>query len=133
MPANSMNAAVESTRKVMGSSNAIVSAGPKPGSTPMAIPSVVPTRHHIRLAGLSATAKPAISCENASMSARQEQRFDGVLDHAGADVDAEGLGEAEVGDERECQSDCRVAHGPARAEAARNAPEHQRRGQGEAE
>ena len=36
----------------------MVSAGPRPGSTPMAVPSVVPTRHHKRLVGVKATAKP---------------------------------------------------------------------------
>ena len=58
MPANRMKAAVGSTLKVIGSSSAMVSAGPRPGSTPIAVPSVVPTRHHIRLIGVSATAKP---------------------------------------------------------------------------
>ena len=41
-----------------GSSSATVSAGPMPGSTPTAVPSVVPASPHSRLAGVSATANP---------------------------------------------------------------------------
>ena len=92
-----MKAAVGSTLKVIGSSSAMVSAGPSPGSTPIAVPSVAPTRHHSRLIGVSATAKPLRSCEKASMSAAlgAYHPFDCVLDQPGADIDAERLGEAE--------------------------------------
>src|SRR5918993_3359343 len=120
MPANRMNAEVGSTLKVIGSSSAMVSAGPKPGSTPIAVPSVVPTRHHIRLIGVSATAKPLSSCANASISiaCHAEQAFQRILDQAGADIDAERLSEAEIGDECECRADQCVAQDRARAEAA---------------
>src|SRR5262245_15032806 len=103
MPANRMNAAVASTLKVIGSSSAMVRAGPSPGSTPMAVPSVVPTRHHSRFIGVSATLNPSMSCGKASISAalRTDQPLDCVLEGARADVDAERLGETEIGDERE--------------------------------
>ena len=41
-----MNALIGSRLKVTGSSTATVSAGPIPGSTPIAVPSVVPTSAH---------------------------------------------------------------------------------------
>lgn len=36
-------------QQVIGSSSAMVSAGPMPGSTPTAVPTNTPTKHHIRL------------------------------------------------------------------------------------
>src|SRR5262245_40350398 len=126
MPANRMNAAVGSTLKVIGSSSAMVSAGPSPGSTPIAVPSVVPTRHHSRFIGVSATAKPLSSWANASMSRtlrQAEGALDRALDDAGADVDAERLGEAEIGHQREGGADQGIAHDRPRAEAARHADE----------
>ena len=45
MPANRMNAPTGSLKlNVIGSSSAIVSAGPMPGSTPTSVPSVTPAR-----------------------------------------------------------------------------------------
>src|SRR6476619_2143443 len=101
MPANRMKAAVGSTLKVIGSSSAIVSAGPNPGRTPIAVPSVVPTRHHIRFTGVSATAKPLASCASVSMPAsapeprpdRGDTALEQLLDQPGADVPAQRLGE----------------------------------------
>src|SRR6266851_5076405 len=115
-----MKAAVGSTLKVIGSSSAMVSAGPSPGRTPIAVPSVVPTRHHTRLAGVSATAKPLRSCEKASMSRPlldAEDAFDRVLDQSGADIDAERLGKTEISHQREGGSDRGVAHDRLRPEA----------------
>ena len=43
-----ISAPVGSSFAVAGSSRAMVSAGPTPGSTPMAVPSVTPTNPHIR-------------------------------------------------------------------------------------
>src|SRR4029453_13024433 len=110
--------------KVIGRRSAMVSAGPRPGSTPIAVPSVVPTRHHKRFIGVSATAKPLRSCENASMSAAlpldADDAFDRVLDEARPDIDAERLGEAEIGDEGEGRADCGIAHDRLGAEAARD-------------
>src|SRR5262249_20095909 len=113
MPAKRMKAAVGSTLKVIGSSSAMVSAGPRPGSTPIAVPRVAPTRHHMRFGGVRATAKPFISCEKASISGplilRADDTLDRVLDQARADIDAEGLGEAEIGDQRKGGGDCGIA------------------------
>src|SRR4029453_6929136 len=136
MPAKRMKAEVGSTLKVIGRSSAMVSAGPSPGSTPIAVPSVVPTRHQSRFIGVSATAKPLRSCENASMSAalplRADDAFDRVLDDARADIDAEGLGEAEISDKRERRAEGGIAHDRLGAEAARPANEQDARGDGEA-
>src|SRR6516164_7927369 len=133
MPAKRMNAAVDSTLKVIGKSSAMVSAGPRPGRTPIAVPSVVPTRHHRRFIGVSATEKPLRSCENASMSAalHADHLFDRALEPAGTDIDAERGGEAEIGDEGESRADQGVAHDCFGAEAARHADEQDDRSDGE--
>src|SRR3979411_360496 len=130
MPANRMKAAVGSTLKVIGSNSAMVSAGPSPGSTPNAVPSVVPTRHHTRFIGVSATAKPLSSWWKASISRtflrtlpEAEDALDLGFDDAGPDIDAERLGEAEIGHQREGGSDRGIAHDRLRTEAARHASE----------
>src|SRR5262249_17941942 len=125
MPANRMKAAVGSTLKVIGSRSAMVSAGPRPGSTPMAVPSVVPTRHHIRFMGVSATAKPLRSWEKASISALlgTDYALDRVLDQPRPDIDAERLGKAEIGNQRECGGNRGVAQDRLGAEAAGDAHE----------
>ena len=51
--------AVGSTCAVMGKSMATVTAGPRPGSTPMAVPRAQPTKAHIKLMGVPAVTKPA--------------------------------------------------------------------------
>src|SRR3954464_4959196 len=58
MPANMIIDAVGSTWEVSGSSIATVSAGPMPGSTPTAVPTMQPTKAHSRLIGVPAVAKP---------------------------------------------------------------------------
>src|SRR5215471_9844871 len=128
-----MNAAVDSTLKVIGKSSAMVSAGPRPGRTPIAVPSVVPTKHHRRFIGVSATAKPLRSCEKASISAAlyADQPFDRGLDQAGTDIDAERRGEAEIGDERESRADQGVADDRLGAEAAGHADEQNGRSDSE--
>src|SRR5438045_1362191 len=132
MPANRMNAAVDSTLKVIGSSKAMVSAGPSPGRTPIAVPSVVPTRHHRRFIGVSATAKPLRSSEKASISAalQADQALDRALDETRTDIDAERRDEAEIGDERESRADQSIARGVVRSEPARDADEENGRGDG---
>src|SRR5262245_25273964 len=133
MPAKRMKAAVGSTLNVIGNSRAMVSAGPSPGRTPIAVPNVVPTRHHRRLIGVSATAKPLISCGKASISAAldAEHPLDGALERTRADIDAEPLAEAEIGYERERGADQAVAHDRIRSEAACHAHEHNDRSDGE--
>src|SRR5262245_53489658 len=133
MPAKRMKAAVGSTLNVIGNSSAMVSAGPSPGRTPIAVPNVVPTRHHRRLIGVSATAKPLRSCGKASMSAAldAEHPLHGALERTRADIDAEGRGETEIGDERESRADQGVAHDCVRSEATRHAHEYNDRSDGE--
>ena len=72
-----------------GSSSATVSAGPMPGSTPMAVPTVTPSADQNRLIGVSATAKPWPSAASVSMVsasllgffvAAGQQLFDGRAD-----------------------------------------------------
>src|SRR5262245_64430321 len=119
-----MKAEVGSTLKVIGSNSAMVSAGPRPGRTPIAVPSVVPTRHHNRFIGVSATAKPLRSWEKASMSRplpQTQHPFDRALDDAGPDIDAERLGKAEIGDQREGGADSGVAQDRLRPGAASDA------------
>src|SRR5215470_8231164 len=125
MPANRMNAAVDSTLKVIGNSKAMVSAGPSPGRTPIAVPKVVPTRHHRRFIGVSATAKPLRSCEKASISAalHADRPLDRALDQAGADIDAERGSKAEIGDERERGADQRITDDVLGSKSARDADE----------
>src|SRR6266576_4321137 len=125
MPAKRMNAAVDSTLKVIGNSKAIVSAGPSPGRTPIAVPNVVPTRHHRRFIGVSATAKPLRSSETTSISAalHPDQALDRGLDQTRTDIHAERHGEAAIGDERKNRADQSIAHGVLGSESARHADE----------
>src|SRR5262245_18805126 len=122
MPANRMKAAVASTLKVIGSNSAMVSAGPRPGSTPMAVPSVVPSRHHIRFTGVIAVAKPVASWPRVSMSSAPEP--DELLEITGPDIDAEERRKAEIGDQRHREPDGGVAHNLAVAEAVGDQHEH---------
>ncbi|MNS80846.1 hypothetical protein D3C72_1145430 [compost metagenome] len=61
MPEKKIIEAVMSTLPVIGSSMATATAGPMPGSTPTAVPRAQPMRHHSRLMGVIAAAKPVIS------------------------------------------------------------------------
>ena len=79
---------------------------------------------------MSATAKPWASCDK-RIHGRQPPSS--CLDDAGADVDAERLGEAEIGGERQHQTDGRIAQRLPAAEAVRHQNEQHRRGGGEAE
>src|SRR4030095_8194405 len=79
MPPKRIIDAVASTCDVIGSSIATVSAGPMPGSTPTAVPSVEPSSAQNRLIGVSAVAKPEaselrISIDDRSQPSRAQQR-----------------------------------------------------------
>src|SRR5690554_2199899 len=71
-PANMMKADVGATEMVTGSNSAMVSAGPIPGRTPIAVPSTEPSNAHIRLVGCSATEKP---CSRSSKDCMSEPRY----------------------------------------------------------
>src|SRR3954462_1583023 len=73
MPANMMSAPVGSRLVVAGSSNATVSAGPTPGSTPTSVPRVTPMNPSSRFCRLNATVKPDINALKVSMSESSEQ------------------------------------------------------------
>src|SRR6476659_8943558 len=89
MPANMIIDAVGSTCAVSGSSIATVSAGPMPGSTPTAVPTMQPTKAHSRLMGVAAVAKPCMSWFRMSMPASSDPA---ALDQ-GRQRHAEHLGE----------------------------------------
>src|SRR4051794_2535907 len=89
MPANMIINAVGSTCEVRGSSIATVSAGPMPGSTPTAVPTMQPTKAHSRLIGVPAVAKPCRSWVQMSMDVSSDPA---ALDQ-GRQRHAEHLGE----------------------------------------
>ena len=70
MPANMISAPVGSSFTVNGSSIATVSAGPTPGSTPIAVPSVTPMKPQSRFIGASATPKPLSNADSVSLIVR---------------------------------------------------------------
>src|SRR5829696_8342196 len=113
MPANMMNAPVGSSKlNVSGSSNAIVSAGPMPGSTPMAAKA--------RFSGVRTVPKPSIRSEmTASVVTSEDRRQPGRQGYAQV------LGERREQPEAEHEPGDRVAHHRARAEHAREREEHE--------
>ena len=70
MPANMMKALVGSRLKVTGRRIATVSAGPIPGSTPTAVPTVTPAKAQNKKTGLAALANPCPSSVSVSNVAR---------------------------------------------------------------
>src|SRR5258708_37183287 len=72
MPASMIIAPVGSSLKVSGSSIAIVAGGPRPGSTPMIVPSTTPITHIVRLLAVSATWNPCRSPSRMSMRLEQQ-------------------------------------------------------------
>ena len=73
MPAKKIIEAVGSTCPVIGSSIATVTAGPRPGSTPMAVPSAQPASAHSRLTGVAAVANPPSNWLRMSIMSRPLQ------------------------------------------------------------
>src|SRR5258706_1483185 len=71
MPASMIIAPVGSSLKVSGSSIAIVAGGPRPGRTPMIVPSTTPITHIVRLLAVSATWNPCRSPSRMSMRLEQ--------------------------------------------------------------
>src|SRR6185437_8561452 len=58
MPASMMSAPTGGRPNVIGSSIAMVASGPTPGSTPISVPTIAPTRQRPILVGWAATEKP---------------------------------------------------------------------------
>ena len=73
MPPNMMKAPTGSSLPVIGSSIATVNAGPIPGSTPTAVPSVTPISAQSRLIGVNAIENPWKSPASTSISARPRE------------------------------------------------------------
>src|SRR5829696_1302099 len=121
MPANMMNAPVGSSKlNVSGSSNAIVSAGPMPGSTPTNVPSSTPMAAKARFSGVRTVPKPSIRSEmTASVVTSEDRRQPGRQGYAQV------LGERREQPEAEHEPGDRVAHHRARAEHAREREEHE--------
>ena len=92
MPAKKIIEAVGSTCAVIGSSIATVTAGPRPGSTPMAVPTAQPTKAHSRLIGVRGGGEAA-----EQLGPEVHHRVPSVSEPAGAgearQVDREQLGE----------------------------------------
>ena len=78
--------------KVIGSSMAMVATGPRPGSTPTAVPSSTPMKQYMRLNGLSAVAKPSPRSPSSSMGETLLLGW-GWRRDGGAAVDAGALGD----------------------------------------
>src|SRR3712207_3545096 len=100
-----MKAPVALTWKVIGSSSAMVSAGPIPGSTPTAVPRKQPSSAQPRLPSVSALKKPRERPATGSMSDHllPQRAQDQAFQQARADVDAQHLHEAEPHREGERQ------------------------------
>src|SRR3712207_418761 len=105
-----MKAPVALTVKVIGSSSAMVSAGPMPGSTPIAVPRKQPSSAQPRLVSDNAWLKPRARPEMASMPnlpwrvrrvASWRRPEHQPLDDARADVHPEQLHEERIGTERD--------------------------------
>src|SRR6185436_15275634 len=72
MPASMIIAPVGSSLNVSGSSIAIVAGGPRPGSTPITVPSTTPITHIHRLLAVRATWKPCSKPAKISMRLEEE-------------------------------------------------------------
>src|SRR5215218_3126045 len=125
MPANMMKAPVGSSKlNVIGSSSAIVSAGPIPGSTPTNVPSSTPMAAKARFSGERTVPNPSIRSEMTARAAMSEDRRQPARKRH-PEVLREGREEPEAEDQPgEHVTDQRV-----RAEDARQRNEHRRRGQ----
>ena len=91
-----------------GSSTATVSAGPMPGSTPTAVPSVTPTSAHTRFASVSALAKP--TPQRVERAHQRGSQSSSRREHAGRQRQLQHASEQEVGADR----DARRAHAASR-------------------
>src|SRR5690349_24781139 len=104
MPASMIIAPVGSSLKVSGSSIAMVAEGPRPGSTPMMVPSTTPTTHIMSAVGVSATWKPCINPARRSIAvlepdARGQRDLEREVEHQVEEHRAAEIGERRVGKE----------------------------------
>src|SRR5262245_33421501 len=128
-----MNALVGSSVKVTGSSTATVSAGPMPGSTPMAVPSVVPTSAQPRWCSATALAKPSLSARRVSSTSHAAFRnSEPALQGASGQRKLEETAEENVGPDCHDRRKQAIPDRVAIVECPRRQPEHRRRGRHEA-
>src|SRR3712207_4729769 len=113
-----MKAEVGATCTVTGRRSAMVSAGPMPGSTPMAVPSAAPTKAQNRLMGCSATPKPCAREPSASITSNPESGKEAAEAHAEPR-------EAEIGEDAQSRSEPKVEERAPRPERAHDECEGQ--------
>src|SRR5918993_2691801 len=77
MPASMMSAGIGARLKVIGSSMAMVTSGPMPGSTPIAVPTNTPRKQYIRFWSDSATENPRMRLLKMSMSVPSREELIG--------------------------------------------------------
>src|SRR3954470_13041246 len=135
MPPNMMKAGTGSRPNVIGSRSEIVSAGPMPGSTPIAVPRSTPIPAYRRFCGVSAVAKPPSSDPKISISdfdpwRSRKRRSQERREQSVREIDREELHEQHVqgGDEEHRGDD--VANEVTRTEDPRFCDEEQRRADG---
>src|SRR5262245_31236875 len=109
MPANMISEPAGSSLKVTGSSRATVSAGPMPGRTPTAVPSITPINANNRLVGCSAMLSPCPSAASASISEQP-------LDRPHRQRQGQELGEHQIDHQRQHESDRKIGKDGAAAE-----------------
>src|SRR5688572_20857330 len=112
-----MNALSGSSANVTGSSNATVNAGPMPGRTPTAVPSVTPANAHNRCGMVSAARKPSPRACSVSMP-----RLDQRRQHAGRQRNLQQARKYEVGANGQEDGGDRIADRMPRVESTRGEP-----------
>src|SRR5688500_903664 len=120
-----MNALNGSSVKVTGSSKATVNAGPMPGRTPTAVPSVTPASAHNRCGTVSAVRKPSARACSVSMRVYQVGVICAICglhparQHTGRQPDLQHARKHHIGANRQNDGGDRVTHGMTRIKGAR--------------
>ena len=98
--------AIGSSLVVIGSSSAMVNAGPIPGRMPMNVPNVTPTRDQNRFIGVNAAANPSISEARASTGSAPQGGQRG--EQPGGEPQSQAGGEQDEDRQRQNQPDADV-------------------------
>src|SRR5688500_3097519 len=128
MPASMIKAPVGSRPYVIGSSRATVIAGPIPGRTPTAVPTITPMRARSRLSGVAAVAKPSSRNWRFSISQRSAVRSgtsEDALQDSGRQAHDEADGEAVEGAQGQGRADHEVPDEVSAAQRDRRAVEEE--------
>src|SRR5688500_18145232 len=124
-----MNALSGSSVKVTGSSNATVKAGPMPGRTPTAVPSVTPANAHNRCGTVSAVRKPSARACSVSMRLYRVCVICAICglyparQYTGRERNLQHARKHQIGADREKDGGDRVTHGMTCIEGAGGEPE----------